>query len=215
MPIFVYIDGSVPPSFSYRTHAESSSDLSTYTFTAQDIGTASATRYVVVGIAIRTAGANPTFSSVTIGGVSATLVVQAVNSVSDWTRTGIFIAAVTTGTTGDVVVTLSSAAARCGISVYALYDLTSATAITSATSTASPGSLNVNVTPGKVLVAHAYDNSNTAMAWTGATEDFDVALEGGQHSSASLLTSTTETPRTVSVSYGTGSVPAAVAALFG
>jgi len=204
---------SAVPSYSYRTHAEDFTDLTTYTFASQDIGTASATRYVVVTVFGRHTAAF-TFSSVTVAGVSATSVVEQANAGS---RLGIFIAAVPSGTTGNVVVTASGGIVRCGIGVYALYDLSSSTAITTNSSTASPAALSVNVTPGKILIAAAYTNggSGNQLTWSGATEDFDVNLEVGTSSSASLLTSTTETPRTVTGAYGTASVQVAVSALFG
>lgn len=69
-------------------------DLTTYTFSAEDLGATASDRYIIVGILSRKAGASTTISSVTIGGVSATIVKQATNNVTNTDVGGIAIATV-------------------------------------------------------------------------------------------------------------------------
>lgn len=122
---------SAAPTLTYRTHAESSSALTTYTFAAQAIGTASADRHVIVGIC-GTAGTR-TVSSVTIGGVTASHVVTQQNGAS---TASIYFANVPSGTTADVVVTWSAGQNSCGIGVW------TATALSSSTAHDTAGALN-------------------------------------------------------------------------
>ena len=72
-------------------------NVAVHTYTGLSFGAADASRFIIVGVCGGT-----TLTNVTIGGVTAT----AVGNISG---TGIFIAALPTGTTGTVVVTLSSA----------------------------------------------------------------------------------------------------------
>ena len=97
----------------YQTAAQSPSDLTTYTFSSQAIGTASSNRRVIIGT-VGFAGIR-TVSSLTVGGISASLVKrQQQGSVT----AEIWIATVPTGTTADVVVTWSGGQTRCAIAVW-------------------------------------------------------------------------------------------------
>jgi hypothetical protein len=142
-------------------------DLTTYTFAAQAIGTASATRRVVV--VIRTASTR-TVSSVTIGGVSASID-HTVTSASV-ARLATVSAVVPTGTTADVVVTLDAGAVGLSIGLWTL----SAGAPTGQTATdsgASPITMTVTTAVNDVVIGHVATAVASAYAWTGAAERFD------------------------------------------
>src|SRR3990167_11105596 len=83
----------------------SATDLTTYTFSAENLGVAASDRFIVVTITGRSSdGGARTIDTVTIGGVTATINIQIANSGS---FNGIATAAVPTGTTGDIVITWS------------------------------------------------------------------------------------------------------------
>lgn len=196
--------GSTPPSISYRTSA-SDTTAGSYTFSAQDIGTAGSNRHVIVGILGTSADGDPvTIGACTIGGVAATVAISQAGNANGHTA-NLIIAAVPTGATANIVVVANGPWANCAIGVWAAYDLTSITAVATAGSTADPTTLNLNTQSGDIVVAVMRATNGTATTWTGVTERFDTTVEtmlytGGEHTATS-----TETPRTVSGdSDGTG-----------
>lgn len=113
--------GAVTPLFSYRNTYNSTGSLTTYTFSASDLGEADSARVVVVAT-LCVAGSGRTVSSMTIGGVSATL---AVTSGSGTNNNELWYAVVPSGETGDIAVTWSGACTACGIHVWAGYPASS------------------------------------------------------------------------------------------
>jgi hypothetical protein len=187
------VGGAEPPTLSYQTTTESGTDTTTYTFAGTAIGAESAARHVVVATA-GVAGAG-LINSVTLGGNGMTEVVTVIGGAA--MRGGIYILAVPTGTTASIVVTFANTQNRCGLAVWALYGLNSATAVDTATATAE-GSLNLDTQDGGIVVAYGQLNSSgQTMAWTGVTAD---ATQTGENVkwSASASNVAAETPRTVS-----------------
>ena len=158
--------------------AADNSNLTTYTFSSQNLGTADGARLIICGIASR-AGGSSTISSVTIGGVSATIVVQ-INTSADsgWNSAGIVIAAVPTGTTGDVVITFSAGQARCAIALYSTIDTASETASDTDSNAAADPSVSIDCPASGYIIAVACFSVGTGTTtWTGVTEDYDVNPE--------------------------------------
>lgn len=157
----------------YLQTATDGSSQTTYTFSSQNIGTAASNRFIIVTITGRSGdGTNKTLSSVTIGGVTATLAAS-----GQW-NTGNFCGAacanVPTGTTGDIVVTFSDTMSACSVSAYSENGLSSATVIGSGGTTSDAGSITVVTSTGGVIVGIAKDDDGTATCtWTGLTENFD------------------------------------------
>lgn len=188
----------VAASIAYTDHVEDGTDTSNYTFSTRAIGTAASNRYVVAAIGIANSSP-PTISSVTIGGVSATLVTQVTGT---YERTAFYIAAVPTGTTATVVVN-TSGSLRCNIGLWALYDLSSATATDTDSSTSSTGSVNLDISAGGVAIG--FSNTFTSASartftWSNLTENFDVAYEGNNQSvsGASAAFATAQSGLTIS-----------------
>lgn len=170
------------PSVAFQASTMDAVARTTYTFASQNIGPASATRYVVAAVSIVSSVAR-TISSVTIGGVAATLVPngQAVTQ-SFIYRTAFYIAAVPTGTTASIVVTASGGCDAGMLSgVWALYDLNSATPVDSDgdTTFTSPFSVpSVNTSADGILLAAAMylrNSGTSAFGWTNATERSDLS----------------------------------------
>ena len=170
-----------PKVLTWQTSASDSSTQSTYTFTSQAIGTAATDRYVIVAINVGAASAR-TWSSGTIGGVTAALV-------SDGTHTAtltngastafIIIALVPTGTTATIAYTLSGNGARSGIGVWSATGLVSATANHVQTSTANPGTDTLNVLAGGFAIGTAGNDNAGTTTWTNMTKRYDADTTGG------------------------------------
>lgn len=199
---------------SFQEHQEDASNSSSYSFTNVDFGEANPNRSIVVVVGTDDGTGEGNVSGVTIGGVTATQVVSNNYDYSFSSRThcSIWIADVPSGATGTVVVTTDNTTICCGISVYRLNDLASTTAADTANSnTSSSTSLDVDVLIDDFIIAGGM-TGGAAASWTGVTEDHDSAVEGSNHSTASHIATSNETPRTV-----TGNLPgggAAVCAVF-
>lgn len=187
--------GSALPTLSYRATTASATDLTTYTFSAADIGAVGGTRMVFVGIN----GAFPTgprsVSSCTIDGVTATYLgvrAESAQSVCEF-----WAAATGSNATGDVVVVWSAGVGRCVIHVWAAYDLTSMTPNDTATSTTDPTVLNVDVQANGMILGIAATVDSSTYTWTGLTERYDAITETNAFTSADSSNMAQETNRTV------------------
>lgn len=159
----------------YQGADQSIADLATYTFTAKPIGTAGATRRVVVAAGTRTG--EPT--TCTIGGISATL-----DSISgSGNRVAYFSAVVPTGTTADIVVNLVAAGTRCAIDVWAL---TSGAFVTNSGSGTNGGVINQTTQVGDAVLGVSYENGTVGSlaTWSGLTERSDRTVESDMSQSA-------------------------------
>lgn len=211
--------GASPASLIFQATTQQTS-ATNYTFAGQAIGSATPSRYVIVAAHLYSNSAR-TISSVTVGGISATQVVtQSVVNFFSY-RASIYIAAVPTGTTADVVVNTSGVCEQMTISVWAAYDLNSATAVDSDSATSS-GSSTFNIpamttsADGVALASCVYNRngSGSAFAWTNATERSDTVQNiGGVYTGASGADAVT-TGSNISISTtvsGSASVDAGIA----
>ena len=128
--------GETPlPVLSFLQCASSDANATSYTYSAQNVGTASASRATIVGIAARDSATLFTVSTVTVGGDSATSVKD--DGGAQQISSALFIVANPAGTSEDVVVTFSEAVTSASICLWAVTDLSSLTAV--ATANASNG----------------------------------------------------------------------------
>ena len=197
MSLFPIIPASVDPiTKSATANAVDTGTATNYTFSSQAIGTADAARVVVVCVSGYSSTQDNTISSLTIGGVSAALVVNAGVGDSAEFMNEIWAAVVPTGTTGDVVVNNNNSCLRQSISVYALYGASGATAsYTQTDATQTAPSATISVPSGGVLIGATSGNTSSSpktFTWTNLTEDVDQLIESEQqHGSASDLHATT------------------------
>jgi hypothetical protein len=176
------------PTVVYEDVASSSSNLFTYTFNGRAIGTASSDRIVVVCAMINARSVEPYgISGVTIDGSAATLAVSS----SLGKNSAIFYLLVPTGTTANIVVTLSGSGTpgRCVAGIFTVKGYTNATpeVVGSAYSDTSVASLSVpiNVSSGAAAIACCYVGSNATSTWTSPmVEDFDFAVENTNFTAA-------------------------------
>lgn len=199
-----------------RTYLQTNTSITnstTYTFTAENLGTAAATRFIVVAIVAReAAGGSASVSSATIGGVSATVL----NGEANGNQLALICAAVPTGTTGDIVVNWSATMNDIGIAVYRCLDLGSATATDSSFSSATPPTYAIDCDAGGIVIGVSYNRDGAASCtWAGITEDYDIGdAPGNDWSGASAEFATTQTNLTVSATWVTSSLPKMLVASF-
>ncbi|MFZ1301126.1 MAG: hypothetical protein WAQ27_00905 [Candidatus Microsaccharimonas sp.] len=159
--------------------AVSGTGLTTYTFTAQNLGAAADDRYIIVCASSRKGGSVATsIASVTVGGITATQVVQATTTSTNSSVAGIYIAAVPTGTTGDVVVNFIVNQTRAGIALYRATDINPIATFTSTSNNNVPISSATVLTNG-ILVGAGTGSSTTSPSITGLVADFDSSISGG------------------------------------
>lgn len=190
----------------------------TFNFSAKafSFSTAAAGRQIVVAInAPRVGGTGGTISSVTIGGVAASLVVG-INNTSDGntSRTEMWVATVPSGTTGTISVTVNSGGAA-RVTVYALYNASTSvpTGTAIGSSTASNGTDTLDIVANGVAIAASIDAiGTTSTAWTGLTEDLDTVLSSGGVTSASAEFATAQSGLTITATNTAPAVPAFVCA---
>ena len=204
--------GRGPFSLTYGSVATVDNPSSPHSFTGMTIGAAPTgveTRHVVVTIGMMHNSGAGTVSSVTVGGVSATLVITR-GSASAGASVWIYIAEVPTGTTATVTITMSGDTSL-GAATYILRNRATTTATSS--STAEDPSLNLNIAAGGAAVGVSMVRDGTVSTWTGLTENFDTDTRSGEWFSGASG-GTPGTPATISISRGSASHYAAAVASF-
>ena len=181
----------------FQTSAVSADNLTTYTFASQAIGTASATRKIIVGVGGQNVGGQG-INTVTVGGNSAAQI-AATGVFNSENRAEIWAVDVASGTTADVVVTWADAAVNCGIGIWAADD-TAASVSDTLTDITNPLNGTIDVPANGWAVGYMYSNGGPS-TWTGIDEDFDdTGLDAREQSGASKAFTTIQTGLTVSIS---------------
>lgn len=171
-----FAGGPSPVVCTLTDHAVDSANASSYTFSAKSLGAASADRKIVVAALRNSGGSTAGVSSMTIGGISATLIV-AKNHVNEC-NSELWQANVPTGTTGDIVVNWGSSANRMGIGVWAVTGAAAAAYATSSSGSSVDNlTTTINCPASGCVIAGAAGNSST-FVWSGVTERFEDAPEG-------------------------------------
>lgn len=187
----------VAPTLTYRGHAETTVDGTSWTTGSIAIGDASATRWVIVLV----------YSSAIASGIVCSASGQALTQLfsSDSGRIKAFIGQVPAGTTSTFTVT-SGASLFSGLAVYTVENLASSAVRASAVwTTAAGGTLDVDVLEGGFVVGFGYSNQAPAFTWSGLTKDHETLMESANdHTSASASGLSAATPRAVSVAVTAG-----------
>lgn len=170
--------GVAGPTVSYVGVVSSPTNGSVFTFSSASIGSAASNRHVIVTIGLQHTS-DRTISSVTVAGQSCSSVVSELSS--NKTSLAIYItdSPVTTGTTGDVVVTTNSSCNACGVGIFAAYGLASATAVNTASTTTDNATMALTATVGGFAVSVCGVNADATFTQTGTTEQHDTTAEAG------------------------------------
>lgn len=163
--IFASGVGASGPTYTYQAYSVAGPP-----YTSIPIGVASVDRLVVVAVAGFNSVDARTVTSVTIGGVAATLI----ENNSSTLLNAFAYATVPSGTTATIVVTLSGVANRGqGIGVWEIKGLSSTTPLQTG-SVVNTTSINFSAaTPGSIAILAATSNNLAGVSWTNATGDFD------------------------------------------
>ena len=214
MSLFPIISPGVAPDATvvFTDSSVDGTDGTVFTFTTQSIGTAASNRKIVVSVSMAAAGAGRSVSTLTVGGISATLLVADTSS-GGTEQTELWQADVPTGTTATIVVTWTGGSvARTGIGVWAVYNAASSASDTGNrdSGAAQDMTLNITIPAGGVAISAAGSGTSATYTWTNLTEDFDETIEssttqsGASDAFATLQTEITITAdRTAGTSNGT------------
>ncbi len=165
------------PTVSFVGVTVSTANSTAYTFSSASLGTPAPGRVIIVGVTAADAASVYTLNSLTVGGATAN---QQVFLETNTLHSEIWSVLLPAGVTGDIVATFSEAITSCAIAVYATYNLTSATALATASSNADPGSATVRIPPRGIVIGNITSTAFVASGpytWTGLTEDHDTTQE--------------------------------------
>jgi hypothetical protein len=187
---------------------DTSQSGSTVTFSGANFGDPRADRVIIIGVG----AIADNIASLVIGGVSGSLASGSrAQTPSPFAYcSGIYSAAIPTGTSGTVVITASgttSTSIAPSIAVYAAYGLFSATAVDgdAETGNATTKNVSVNVPSGGVVVGYggiAQIQTTPTILWSGITKDNQTNFGTGREVSSASFGPATSTlsPLAVSVS---------------
>lgn len=138
--------------YGYIGLVSNAASSTTYTFSSAGLGAADAAREIVLCVGwVNGAGVARSISTVTVGGISASIVAQ--HTTASGAGSGIVQAAVPTGTTGDIVVTFDAGASGCIVGIYRIIPLSATPVDFGATGGNSPRSVtDVQVSSGGFLI---------------------------------------------------------------
>lgn len=165
--------------------AQSTAGGTSVTFAAQNLGAAASDRKILITVSAEAdAAGTPTVSALSVQGIAATLVATGAGADG---RASVYIVNVPSGSTGDIALTFSTAYGRLVVGVYRITGLLSSTAFHTASAINNdPLTAAINVKSGGFAVAVMAGGGGGSVAWTGLTEDFDIALGAlSEHSGAS------------------------------
>lgn len=182
-----FMASGVSKSVVYTNKYVLTTNTTTYTFTACDLGTASTDRRVIV-CAHMYGGTSRSLSSATINGVSATVLTT---NTALTANAILIIANVPTDATGDIVLTWSGSCAGSAVTVWSAAGLTTDTPVAAVSSIASsPTSGSMATSSGGFVVGGVTvrygDGTTRTHSWSGATEQHDTELENTGSEGASF-----------------------------
>lgn len=192
---------------SFLDHAEQTATASSFSFTGLSFGAADGDRYLVACLTWQASSDGVAITGCTIGGVTASQIVQSVLSPGR-RGTAIFIAKVLTGSSVDVSFNLSGNAANASVALYSITGIPSAAAVSSATSTTNAPSTSLNIAQNgfALAVATGAGPGTASASWVGLTEDCDNNFGSGNgqcRSSASQKFSAAQTSLSVTCTFTT------------
>lgn len=150
---------------------------STFTFSSQNLGAADAGRYILVAVAGRSGSGSVDLNTVTVAGITATPITKRRTTASGMNYIAFLIAAVPTGTSGNVVVTHSGGNMEtCGIALYRIVEVDiTPFDIEGFDGSSQTPNITIDAPANGTVIAAAFGGAGTnptAESWTGVTEDY-------------------------------------------
>tara|TARA_R100000656_G_scaffold124115_1_gene101586 strand:+ start:367 stop:1062 length:696 start_codon:yes stop_codon:yes gene_type:complete len=210
---------------SNTANATSTSSVAAHNFEGQSLGDVDSTRVIAVAVGMGVNNSNRTIDSVTVGGADLTKRVGAVasNAGVENFRSEIWSAAIPTGATADIVVTMSGTIGSnrgVAISVHRLIGNVSAAPDATASDNDDDGttdplavSVNTQINGYVVCCGVSFKTAPNTASWSGATELTDAMTGNIAQTAANYSATSSETPRTITVDFTTdGNCQAAASA---
>lgn len=187
---FMFSSSPPPPALEFREVRTDNTQTTSKTFTAMDIGAASADRLVIVSItcstSFTTAARWPT--GVTIGGVTATQIAEYHDTATSGGSASIWCANVPSGTTADVVLTNSGGFLnynRFSVATYRAVGLASFTPDSFGGQTGSPASASISYSNMGVVIGVAHRSATASNnGLTGVDLDATNISAGTSHTAS-------------------------------
>lgn len=192
-------------SYTFNTVVNDAANRSTYTFTAVNVGAAHPTRIVYVVIIVGYDTAAGVVNSVSVGGVSATLVVKqgdATSPANNFVHCGIWKVALPEGTTATIEIN-STIALRATAATYSVYHSDNATVAIGRANGSNVTAIDMSVAggaaPSIIIAAGSSTTTPGSYSWSAeyvidseefslaVTENFDSLLEARINTAASLI----------------------------
>lgn len=207
--------GSSAASINFLQCTEDATNLTTYTFSGQNTGTASADRHTIIGVLAEDGQASYGVSTLTVGGDSATLATE-YPATSIVQYSAIWILPNTAGTSEDVVVTFSEAVTSVVVCLWQANNLSSSTATDTASASSTwPITLDTDVSAEGIAVGVCVHGTSASYTWTGLTEREDtVGTETGFTAADYDEDASASAPLGITCSRAAGSGAGSVAAFF-
>ena len=191
MPMYSSYNSSTPVTAAFTASAVTGSSATAYTFSSQALGTASATRMIVINITgSSNSGGATAINTITVAGVSAVKAKEQVDGTEAGYSQDIWYVPLASGTSGDVVVTFSGAQARCGIGLMAVYDADNSPFDTGGNSD-DPMVATISCPAKGIIIGSCTMNADEGVAtttWTNLTEKYDQQVESIQSHSGAFAT---------------------------
>lgn len=149
-------------------------------YTGVSFGAADPSRYIIACVGAGSNGGVPgSLNSITIGGVTATLIVTITGS-SNIDRVGIYSALVPTGTSGDIVITWNVNPARQGMGFWRATGFDRIAAVASGTDQTAAPAIALASSPGGVVIGCSVADQAGSSDWspTSVTTDWKQAIGG-------------------------------------
>lgn len=191
---------SAPASIVWTDAGDTSADQTSSTYLNLAVGSAAARSGVLIAVAA-VAGSVADPSAITVGGAPAIKLVSQVSG-NGSQYAGIYYAPGVTGTTATVAITWGYTAARHHISLAAAYDVQSATPVDTATSVASPASLDLDAVAGSIGFGVSMVQVVTSWSWSGLTEDDEDTTESSITTSSASAAFATGGTKTITATSG-------------
>ncbi len=180
------------------------------TFTGQASGTrnfanvnlgASNGELIVLGITTRIGNNNWNITAVTVDGIAATLVNGSkFDGGGDFQGAYLYRVTGVTAATATVSITFSNTVADVNIAIWNLFGVNPIPFASATDAGAVPSTVSINIPENGLVVGSSVKKLTGTTTWTGATENFDVAITNQQSSGASIALVAAETARSISSS---------------
>lgn len=172
------VAGADPSITFLQCSSEDATNATTYTFSGQNTGTASADRHTLVAVSAVDGTSNYTLNTLTVGGDSATRSVEYDNSAAGVGHASVWIIANSAGTSESVILTFSEQINNARVCLWQVNNIASATAVATITDReATSGAtltLDINVSAKGVAAAICSVAPGTiTWTWTGLTGLYD------------------------------------------